>query len=177
MLEVLSVLLIVAVIIVVGMGFKKPKQVIHAPQVDSQDYELLEPEEWIGKELPILDYIDINDKLKTGNWLVLFYHYDCPGCQEAMAELEKLSPQARFEGLFFDIAIIEVPPYGNPIETNCLYGRLFDVKEWFITTPAIVLLKNGEVTQTWEQKLPDWGSVLDNIYAETKGKSLLAGRR
>ena len=45
---------------------------------------VLEPEMWIGKRFPLLDYIDIGGKLKDGNWLVLLYHYDCPKCREAI---------------------------------------------------------------------------------------------
>ncbi len=59
------------------LGFNEPARV-------SLRYEVLEPGEWAGKELPILEHIDIGDRLKAGNWLVLLYHYDCPGCAEAI---------------------------------------------------------------------------------------------
>lgn len=44
---------------------------------DSQ-YVILETETWVGKNLPILKYIDIGDQRNEGNWLLLLYHYDCP---------------------------------------------------------------------------------------------------
>jgi len=53
------------------------------PAGATASYEVLEPQTWVGKELPILDYMDIGDKLSNGNWLVLFYHHDCPDCAEA----------------------------------------------------------------------------------------------
>ena len=49
---------------------------------------VLEPEKWIGKRFPLLDYIDIGDRLKQGKWLVLLYHHDCPKCQTVVRTLE-----------------------------------------------------------------------------------------
>ena len=143
----------------------------------SYAYEILEPETWVGKELPVIDYIDIGEQLKTGNWLVLFYHYDCPDCQKAITELEKIAANLSGNDDFPQIAIIDVPPYGPSLQTSCSIGRLPEVKEWFITTPAMVLLKSGKVAQSWEQELPDFGSILDNISTETREKSLFAERR
>ena len=51
---------------------------------------VLEPEKWIGKRFPLLDYIDIGDKLKEGSWVVVLYHHDCPKCKEAMPKYEEL---------------------------------------------------------------------------------------
>ena len=170
LLKTLGILLFAAVIITAGLGFQKPAKTV---QVDNQIYEVLESNSWLGKELPIIDYIDIGEQLKTCNWLVLFYHYDCPDCINAIAELENVV----LEDADLNIAIIEVPPYGSPVKTNCFYGRLMDVKKWFITTPVLVLMEDGKAMQIWEQELPDWSGVLDNIYAETKGNSLLAERR
>jgi len=54
-------------------------------------YEVLEPGEWVGKKLPILEQIDIGERLRAGNWLVLLYHYDCPGCAEAIPMYEQMA--------------------------------------------------------------------------------------
>lgn len=154
-----------AAIIILSVGITAPLLALNEPPKQTSEYVILEPSNWIGKPLPIINHIDIGYKLKTGTWLVLFYHYDCPNCQEAIAELEKII----FENADFSVAVIEVPPYDSPIETNCLYGRLLDVKEWFITTPVIALLKNGDVKHTWEQELPALDGVLDNLYTKIKG--------
>src|SRR5690606_34159712 len=39
---------------------------------------ILEPEKWIGKPLPIADWIDVD--LSTGDWIVLLHRHDCPAC-------------------------------------------------------------------------------------------------
>ena len=63
---------------------------LNEPAIVTSTYEVLEPETWIGKELPILEYIDIADQLKKGTWLILFYHHDCPDCRKEYP----LSPKA-----------------------------------------------------------------------------------
>jgi len=147
LLKVLGVLLMAALAIVAVFGFKKPENQLQTAKATEQTYEILEPNSWLGKPLPFIDYIDIGDKIKTGNWLVLFYHYDCPDCITAIEELNKTKYETQDARYY--VAIIEVPPYGKQIETNCLHGQLLETKEWFITTPAIILLKNGKVAQTW----------------------------
>jgi len=62
--------------------------------------------------LAILEYIDTGDKLSNGNWLVLFYHHDCPDCAEAIKRYEQMGLNLRGRADFLRIAFIEVPPYG-----------------------------------------------------------------
>lgn len=148
------------------LGFKKPAK-------STSSYEVLEPQTWIGKELPILKYIDISDQLKKGSWLILFYHYDCPDCRKAIAKYEKIL-ETDINNFIVRIAFIEVPPYGPKLACqNQLYaiGKLNGLKEWFITTPATVLLKDGVVTHTWEQQITNESNILDNINVESNNTS------
>ena len=64
---------------------------LNAPAAVTSSYEVLEPETWIGKKLPILDDIDIGKQLEKGNWLILLYHYDCPDCTKAIAKYEQMA--------------------------------------------------------------------------------------
>jgi len=156
------------------------------PAKSTSSCEVLEPESWIGKELPILDYIDIGEKLRKGNWLVLFYHYDCPDCVAAIEKLNKTRYEiqdARYSTghltVELNIAFIEVPPYGKDqviAGSPCVSGRLADVKEWFVTTPAVVLLTDGQVKQSWQKKLPEIDVVLENIVSTKHLTSLLLKR-
>ena len=69
---------------------------------------------------------------------------------------------------FMQIAFIAVPPYGHaPISENspCTLGKLNEVKEWFVTTPAVALLKDGKVSQAWEEKAPDFEQIIE-VYAK-----------
>jgi hypothetical protein len=64
---------------------------------------------------------------------------------------------------FLQIALIEVPPYAQgQVSRNspCVPERLASVKEWFITTPSVALLTDGQVISAWEEKTPD----LDTIF-------------
>jgi hypothetical protein len=67
---------------------------------------------------------------------------------------------------FLRIALIAVPPYGRgPVSENspCTLGRLADVKEWFVTTPAVALLANAKVTSAWEAHAPDFEAIVGEI--------------
>jgi len=72
---------------------------------------------------------------------------------------------------FMRIALIAVPPYGRylghkgPVSENCpcTLSRLPETKEWFVTTPTVALLKNGQVTSAWEEKAPDFEAIIQNM--------------
>jgi len=120
-------------------------------------YEVLDPEIWIGKELPILEHIDIADQIKTGNWLLMFYHHDCPDCRKAIVKSEQLARELKANGDLIRIALIQVPPYGHVgirEDTQCFIGKLPDTKEWFVTTPAFVLLEDNLVSKVFQGQLP-----------------------
>ncbi|MBN1187148.1 MAG: hypothetical protein JXB49_33025 [Bacteroidales bacterium] len=146
------------------LGVTTPILALNEPAVVTSKYEVLEPETWVGKELPILDNIDIADTLKKGIWLILLYHHDCPDCARAIPEYEKIARDLEGNADFMQIALIAVPPYGRgPVSENspCKLGKLNEVKEWFVTTPAVALLKNGKVSKAWEEKAPDFEQIIE----------------
>jgi hypothetical protein len=154
-------------------GVTTPILALNEPANTTSSYEVLEPETWVGKRLPIIEYIDIADALRTGNWLILLYHHDCPDCTEAIPKYEQMARDLAGNGDFLQIALIETPPYGPPVaapDSPCTLGRLVDTKEWFVTTPAVALLTNGTVKQAWEAKVPDFDAILSKIAsAEEEG--------
>ena len=157
------------------LGISAPILAFNEPPQITSRYEVLEPETWVGQKLPILEHIDIAESLKTGTWLVLFYHYDCPDCAMAIPKYEKITRNLAGNEDFLRIALIAVPPYGQgPVSENspCTLGRLAETKEWFVTTPAVALLTDGKVTSAWEEKAPDLDTILQNIAknAENSGK-------
>ena len=124
----------------------------NGPEKTTSSYEVLEPETWVGKELPILEHIDITETLKKGTWLILLYHYDCPDCTRAIARYQQMARELAGNEDFLRIALIAVPPYGQgPVSENspCTLGRLAEIKEWFVTTPVIALLTDGQVISSW----------------------------
>jgi thiol-disulfide isomerase/thioredoxin len=151
------------------LGLTTPILALNKPAVATSTYEVLEPKTWIGKELPILEHIDIGAKLKTGTWLLLLYHYDCPDCQRAIPQYEQMARDLAGNEGFLRIALIEIPPYGpGPVSepSPCLRGRLAEAKDWFVTTPAVTLMTDARVKAAWEAEAPDCDSILAHI-AET----------
>jgi len=154
-------------------GVTTPILALNEPANTTSAYEVLEPETWVGKELPILEYIDIADSLRTGNWLILLYHYDCPDCTEAIPKYEQMARDLAGNEDFLRIALIEMPPHGPRLaapDSPCTLGRLANTKEWFVTTPTVALLADGKVNQAWEAKAPDFHAILSTIASsEEKG--------
>ena len=108
---------------------------------------VLEPEKWAGKRFPLLDYIDVGDKLKEDTWLVLLYHHDCPRCQETIQNLPQITRRHGIQ----KVAMIEVPPYSEsktlpaPGEGTLICGRLSDLRKWFADTPVALVLRDGKI--------------------------------
>jgi len=148
------------------LGISAPILALNEPPQITSRYEVLEPETWVGKELPILEHIDIAESLTKGTWLILFYHHDCLGCGAAIPKYEQISRDLAGNEDFLQIALIAVPPYGrDPISENCpcTLGRLAETKEWFVTTPAVALLTDGKVKSAWEEKAPDLEVILQKM--------------
>ena len=147
------------------LAFTKPPMVTAA-------YEVLTPKTWLGKELPIIEHIDIAEQLRAGTWLLLFYHYDCPDCRAVIPRYERMAQQLRVKGGFPRIALIEVPPYGPlPFWRSSIpaYGRLSDAKRWYVGTPSALLLTGEVVEAVWEKKLPDIRALIAGNRQESDG--------
>jgi hypothetical protein len=119
---------------------------------------ILEPEKWIGKSLPLSSDIDVGDRLRIGQWLVVLYHADCSTCREAIPAYDLMSSSHA-------IAIVEMPPYASSDEkltspgSKALIGQLSDNREWFATTPVVLLLDDGVVRDVSEGEPADAVSV------------------
>jgi hypothetical protein len=118
---------------------------------------LLEPETWVGKPCPLLGYIDIGDRLARGRWIAVLYHHDCPHCQRRVPEFERETRRRAGRAGIAQTAMVELPPYAPPgrsllpSDTPCLKGRVRDVRDWFVTTPTILALNEGTVTEVPEE--------------------------
>ena len=165
------------------LGITTPVLALNEPAKVTAGYEVLEPETWIGKKLPILKYIDVGKQLRRGNWIVLFFHSGCPDCVETIPIYAQMSRNFTNNEDSLRMALIEVPPYGKRMVSaisRCTQGRLVDAKDWFVTTPTVALLANGEVTSVWEGEVPDFETILDNITIRTNvrtGKSMVTEGR
>ncbi len=128
--------------------------------IAGQNIVLLKPKEWIGNEMPILKHIDIAEQLKTGSWLVVLYHHDCPNCAEAISEIEEMARNLRGNEDFMQFALIEMPPYHKKDSKRVvqdlphIFGNLDSSKDWFVTTPAIIHIRDIVVQNFWQERVP-----------------------
>ena len=108
---------------------------------------VLEPEDWGGRQLPLLPFIDIGERLSRGRWLAVLYRHDCPRCQEAIRQVMDQG-QGGADGAP-TLALIEVPPYAVPARPlgsgSVVRGRLSEAQDWFLQTPCFLSLRDGRV--------------------------------
>jgi thiol-disulfide isomerase/thioredoxin len=83
---------------------------VNEPARMTESYVVLEPETWVGKELPIIDHIDIGEQLKIGNWLIMLYHHDCPDCIATIPKIEQMAKDLQDNEEVLKFALIEIPP-------------------------------------------------------------------
>jgi thiol-disulfide isomerase/thioredoxin len=117
-------------------------------------------------EWPMFKRIDIADSLRSGIVVVLLYHFDCPGCQEAIPRYEKLNKELSGNEDAIRFAFIAIPPYGeeklNPVpkDTKCLTGKLISDRKEIMMSPFVVLLQDSAVVKAWEGKAPTLDELL-----------------
>jgi len=151
--------------------------IFNKPPEKTERYEVVRPQavEKTADERPqwpLLEHIDIADSLRSGIVVVLLYHYDCPGCGEAIPMYDRMSGEMAGSGIRF--AFIEIPPYGqsqnNPVPpaTACLTGKLDTSKEWYIITPLVVLLQNGSIVKSWEAQAPALDEIMKAAFSDSK---------
>jgi hypothetical protein len=115
---------------------------------DSRPRVLSPPDQWVGGPLPVMDSIDIERPLRHGDWVLFFYHPDCPKCQHAqeMAEHLAVSPQGRSQPP--RVALLDVRPDSGQsmaVRSAVILGRLAPDCPTEIATPLIVRLIDGDV--------------------------------
>jgi thiol-disulfide isomerase/thioredoxin len=149
--RIISVSLVIFSVSVISIAMWSPAvdSSVHG-SLPTSDVVLLAPEKWIGQPLPILDSIDMTQpsSLLQDSWILVFYHYDCPKCQEALIRYERLAERFRMVNDNINIAFIELPPFAtsSPIPAHfCRLGHLRLRTEGLIMMPSEVRMVNGRV--------------------------------
>ncbi|MDR2441661.1 MAG: DoxX family protein [Planctomycetaceae bacterium] len=100
---------------------------------------ILEPSKWIGKELPLLQFLERTDidKILTNNQNIVLFRFDCEECKQM---IEKIQDKNHY-------VFIAIPPEQNNVALFSLteYLTLPDKYEWWIETPIVLTLENGIV--------------------------------
>lgn len=112
---------------------------------------ILDPDSWVGKPFPLASYLDPAIPLQEGRWTILIHHHDCPHCQEAAPQYERLAETVGDRR----VLLVETPPYGegDSAEGAALRSRLSDDREWFVQTPVEIEVDAGIVVDA-SAKLP-----------------------
>jgi hypothetical protein len=140
------------------VGLKPATIAANEDLVGQDSLIILEPEKWIGKSFSLCKYIDIGEQLKHGQWTVILYHSDCHVCRQVVPQYQRLARDHALSGSQSRFAFIEVPPLAaeteNLMDKTCpaSYGVLLPSKDWFVPTPQIFSLTNGQVSALLNRK-------------------------
>ena len=105
--------------------------------------------EWVGKPLPLVNFIEGDSAYRKGDWEMILYHEDCPVCQRLIQAALSANdgPKRRL--------FVEIPPYHSPARENqddLLWCKLSDKHEWFVAAPDVVELSDGVVEASHGQQ-------------------------
>jgi hypothetical protein len=112
---------------------------------------VLNPAAMLHKPFSLFGEIQRANELKKGKWLVIFYHYDCDICLQAIPHYQSLavaqSNSVDQERIAF-VAIPPIAPHGeDTIAPSSFYLHLSlrPDHQWLAMTPLVVALKDGIV--------------------------------
>ena len=108
---------------------------------------VLDLESWTGKTLPVLESIDIGEKLKHGQWVIMLYHADCPQCYDVMKQLVQAYPPTAVKMALIEVPMLSGLPNGPrwAVSQRVVIGQMSIAKRWSVKTPAVLKLKDGVV--------------------------------
>jgi hypothetical protein len=100
---------------------------------------VLYPQDWIGKRLPLLEYIDAPKDVSQGNWTLIFYKADCSKCEKHFDKLKKQNDFQKNSGsniVCLEIGRLPENALRHRFDDGIWYwGNLKPVKKWFVETP------------------------------------------
>ncbi len=110
------------------------------------------PIDWIGKRLPLLDEIDVREKLATRPWVVVFHRQGCDACEGVIEQYKAAASRVRDAAGRSALALVLVPEDGISIRPqrtvgrdDVLRGRLAESASWKVRTPLVLVLNDGRV--------------------------------
>ena len=114
--------------------------------VKSGSVIVLRPDEWMNRPLPLLPYIKSEKPIDRGQCRVVLLHTDCSECARALPGIEEAA-KSRAERT----VLIEVPSPTSerssiiPSSAFCEVAYLDASYEWFVKTPVVIDLWDGQV--------------------------------
>lgn len=136
----------------------------------------LAPPNWVGHTLPLLEWIECGDVLRSGTWILVFHRPDCPSCRAVRREYMAYLSVNPLADLGVRVGFLDISSRANrtrPIATVEAL-RDFEMKagpEWLLATPAAIVLRNGVVASAPNEAL----SVLSLAAGDSeRGKGVIA---
>jgi hypothetical protein len=128
----------------------------------------LDPINWSGRPFQYFDEVSRSDGLKTGNWILVFYHFDCESCINLIPAIRALANSQSTEGSNLRLALIAVPPLAptpedDPIAKSCPQVPRLSLQadhDWDATTPIVATLRNGVVASAYHPSEEDGTELL-----------------
>jgi hypothetical protein len=112
---------------------------------------ILDPDTWVNREFPAIGGLSQDSELKTGQWVLFFYHYNCDECLAAIPSYRALA-SSMSRGLYKTrLAFVAIPPLApagrDPVAASSTFVRLNLSSDhtWVASTPIAVALKDGRV--------------------------------
>lgn len=142
----------------------------NATSAQADDLVILDPQSWMDKPLEIIADVDSGEPLRHGRWIVVFYHYDCDSCRQAIPKYQALAADNQKSPIRPRVAFVAMPPLApsapeDPVQASPLYLelKLRPTHDWFATTPVVAALEDGQVLFAADgqraiapPKIPQW---------------------
>jgi hypothetical protein len=113
-----------------------------------EDMTFVDASQWVGRRFPLLESIDIGAELSVGEYVVVLHRHGCPLCEKTLSAPWFRDAASRWCD-WGRIALIELPPYGDPGKRGDshfpLAGRLNAPEPCLLPAPVVVLLQDGRV--------------------------------
>jgi hypothetical protein len=105
--------------------------------IDNHKTIVLEQDKWIGKEFPLVRYLDKSaaGKIVSGDQNVIISRFDCEECRQFV---EKIHDQDRY-------IFIMIPSENVALFSLSSYYMLPNDREWWMETPVVLQLEAGIV--------------------------------
>jgi hypothetical protein len=136
-----------------AVGIDQPATLSASGMIDGDgSMVILQPEQWLGQQCPLLDHIDIGRQLAEGEWTVILYDRGCSQCQDLFVRLHRAAEDplellSREQLAFIDLRPEPAQPRIRPLTSQrYFWGELVGRRQWFASTPLAFQLRDGYVT-------------------------------
>ena len=112
---------------------------------------VIDPISWINKPFTLDRLINASQDWDHGQWLLIFYHYDCDECRRAIPNYAVLAAMMGDDPARLHMAFVAIPPYPPPGQDPVLQSTAYlslsfrNQSAWAVPTPVVVALRNGTV--------------------------------